>query len=136
MALENISTHGDTDVFPFPFERSLFQEKLNACVDYVNEIHEHFEDHLTGHPPLTIEMLSQVGYTGFRRATLIEPFWNAYYLALVISVGDQIEARRISVEQNNVFSYRFSWNDERKSLFADSTWNDYRREAIIRRDSG
>jgi Reverse transcriptase (RNA-dependent DNA polymerase) len=131
MALQNIITHGDTDVFPFPFERSLFQEKLNACVDYVNEIHENFEGHLTGYPPLTIEMLSQVGYTGFRRATLIEPFWNAYYLALVISVGDEIEARRIPAEQNNVFSYRFSWNDERNSLFADSTWNDYRREALL-----
>src|ERR1700730_16570584 len=127
-ALRNISTHGDTDVFPFPFERSLFQERLDACVDYVNEIHEHFEDHLAGSPPLTIEMLSQVGYTGFRRATLIEPFWNAYYLALVISIADQIESRRIPVNENTVFSYRYNWDDDRNSLFADSTWNSYRRE--------
>ena len=130
-ALQNIITYGDTDIFPFPFERLLFQEKLDACVDYVNEIHEHFEQHLSGNPPLTIEMLSQVGYTGFRRATLIEPFWNAYYLALVISIADEIEARRVPTEQNNVFSYRFSWSNERKSLFADRTWNDYRREALL-----
>jgi Reverse transcriptase (RNA-dependent DNA polymerase) len=130
-ALRNISTHGDTDVFPFPFERSLFQERLDACVDYVNEIHEHFEDHLAGSPPLTIEMLSQVGYTGFRRATLIEPFWNAYYLALVISIADQIESRRIPVNENTVFSYRYNWDDDRNSLFADSTWNSYRREALL-----
>jgi hypothetical protein len=89
-ALQNISSHGDTDVFPFPFERSIFQEKPDACIEYVKELHDHFVERLADSPPFTIEMLSQVGYTGFRRATLIEPFWNAYYLSLVISIADQM----------------------------------------------
>ena len=134
-ALLNISSHGDTDVFPFPFERSIFQEKPNVCIGYVMEIHDHFEDHLAKSPPLTIEMLSQVGYTGFRRATLIEPLWNAYYLALVMSIAEQIETHRIAVSERTVFSYRYSWNEERSSLFADSTWNDYRRESLAQSKS-
>ena len=98
-ALRNVSSHGDTDVFPFPFERSMFQEKPDACIEYVKELHDHFDDRLAESPPLTIEMLSQVGYTGFRRATLIEPFWNTYYLALVMSIAEQIEAHRIAVSE-------------------------------------
>lgn len=129
-ALRNISSHGDTDVFPFPFERSIFQEKPDACVEYVKELHDHFDDRLVESPPLTIEMLSQVGYVGFRRATLIEPFWNTYYLALVMSIAEQIETHRIPASEKTVFSYRYSWNEERSSLFADSTWNDYRRESL------
>jgi hypothetical protein len=131
-ALRNISSHGDTDVFPFPFERSMFQERLDACADHVKDIDEHFEARLADSPPLTIEMLSQVGYTGFRRATLIEPFWNAYYLALVISIADRVESRRIPEGENTVFSYRYGWDDSRSSLFTDSTWNNYRRESLLR----
>jgi len=109
----------------------MFQEKSQVCIDYVKKLHDNFEDHLAESPPLTIEMLSQVGYTGFRRATLIEPFWNTYYLALALSIAEQIEAHRIAVNERTVFSYRYSWNEERSSLFADSTWNDYRRESLV-----
>jgi hypothetical protein len=130
-ALRNIAAHGDTDIFPFPFERSLFQEKADVCADYLLDIDNNFEASLAQAPPLTIEMLSQVGYTAFRRATLIEPFWNAYFLALVISLADLIEAQRIPIGEKKIFSYRFSWDDARSSLFSDSTWRDYRQEALF-----
>src|SRR5260370_22019968 len=29
-----------------------------------------------------------------------------------------------------VFSYRFEWNENNSSLFANSTWFDYRRESL------
>ncbi len=129
-ALQNVAKHGDTDVFPFPFERSLIQERLKECVDYVSDMDQKFDDYLAHSAPLTIEMLSPVGYTGFRRVTLIEPFWNAYYLALVMSVSDQIEAHRIPASENTVFSYRYRWLESDRSLFADSNWNTYRRECL------
>lgn len=129
-ALRNIGSHGDTDVFPFPFERSLIQERLDECADYVSDIDQNFDQYLADSPPLTVEMLCQVGYTGFRRATMIEPFWNAYYLALVISIADQIESRRVPTDQNAVFSYRLSWNDSSNSLFSESNWRSYRQESV------
>lgn len=129
-AILNISTFGDTDIFPLPPERYLFLEQQDECVDLINQIHNNFEQFFSEYPPLTIGTLNQVGYTGFRYATQIELFWNAYYLALVISIADEIEKVRISTDLGAVFSYRFEWNAEKGSLFSDSTWNHYRRKAL------
>lgn len=74
--------------------------------------------------------LTQVGYTGFRWATQIEPFWNAYYLACVIALADKIEAERVQENVEAVFSYRYSWDDEKAKLFKDSTWTNYRAKGI------
>ena len=86
-ALRNIVKYGDTDIFPFPFERYTFDDSFDACVDLLMDRDNTFEDHLANHPPITIESLTQIGYTGFRRATQIEPFWNAYYLLMSSSPG-------------------------------------------------
>lgn len=131
-ALRNIAAHGDTDIFPFPFERLLFGESEAACVQLLQHIDSNFDDFLNKFPPTTIETLSQVGYTGFRRATLIEPFWNAYYLALVIALADEIEGARVPLSDSTVFSYRFHWLEADHMMFGDSSWNDYRRESLSR----
>lgn len=120
-ALANIVRHGDTDIFPFPFERYLFEQKLEETLDILETYHKNIEDAIALSPPLTIVELSQVGYYGFRQATLIEPFWNAYFLGLVISIAEDIESKRIKEEENNVFSYRFQWNELTGSLFKDTT---------------
>src|ERR1019366_3760770 len=70
------------------------------------------------------------GYYGFRQATLIEPFWNAYFLGLVISIAEDIENKRIKEEEKNVFSYRYQWNYSTGSLFKDTTWIDYKKQCV------
>lgn len=130
MALKNIAKHGDTDIFPFPFENHIFFDNPKECKQIILEIHKNFDQYLAQQAPSTLETLTQVGYTGFRWATQIEPFWNAYYLALVISVAEQIEQTRIPVEQETVFSYRFKWDEDSAKLFSDSSWNDYRKRGI------
>src|SRR6185312_8178666 len=129
-ALENIVHFGDTDIFPFPFERYLFGEKMDDTLDLLEKYHSNFEDALSQSPPLTIVKLSQVGYYGFRQATLIEPFWNAYFLGLVISLADLIERTRIKEADNRVFSYRYKWDETQKSLFQGTTWFDYKRRCV------
>lgn len=129
-ALANIVRHGDTDIFPFPFERYLFEQKLEETLDILETYHKNIEDAIALSPPLTIVELSQVGYYGFRQATLIEPFWNAYFLGLVISIAEDIENKRIKEEEKNVFSYRYQWNEATGSLFKDTTWIDYKRQCI------
>ena len=74
--------------------------------------------------------LSQVGYYGFRQATLIEPFWNAYFLGLVISLAESIENKRIVEAEKKVFSYRYEWNESKGSLFKDTNWIDYKKQCI------
>jgi Reverse transcriptase (RNA-dependent DNA polymerase) len=130
LSLKNIAKHGDTDIFPFPIERNLFFDRPDECRNLLLEVHKHFDRHLATYPPVTIESLTQVGYTGFRWATQIEPFWNAYYLALVVAIADQIESIRIPKEEGIVFSYRFGWNEDEAKLFENVTWRDYRRRAI------
>jgi hypothetical protein len=112
-AILNIAKHGDTGVFPFPFENLTFFDKPVECVNLLLELHKDFDQWFASNPPVTIETLAQVGYTGFRWTTLIEPFWNAYYLALVISLAEQIEAQRISAKDKVVFSYRYHWEKSR-----------------------
>ena len=129
-ALSNVIQHGDTDVFPFPFERLLFQEKFTDVVKVLENINRDIEKALSERPPLNLVKLSQVGYYGFRQVTLLEPFWNAYLLALVISLADKIEKKRISETQNKVFSYRFQWDANKSSLFKNTTWIDYKKQCV------
>ena len=135
-AVKNIATFGDTDVFPFLFERHIFYDRPDDCKALLEEIHTNFESWINEHPPTTHESLTQVGYTGFRWATQIEPFWNAYYLALVVSIADQIEQVRIPAADKSVFSYRFGWNESDHKLFMPSSWLDYRRRCVELCESG
>ena len=129
-ALTNIVVHGDTDVFPFLFEKHLFDDKRDDCASILKGWHGSFDDTRTNRPPLSVDALYQVGYTGFRQVTQIEPFWNAYYLALVLSLADAIEAARLPVSEQTVFSYRHDPNPEQTSLFQKITWNDYRKRCV------
>lgn len=129
-ALKNIAKHGDTDIFPFPFETHVFFDKFEDCKTLLQDIHDRFDDNFSLYPPTTIETLTQISYTGFRWATQIEPFWNAYYLSLVISLAEKIEARRIPVSDEIVFSYRFGWDEDSAKLFRDITWRDYRSHSL------
>jgi Reverse transcriptase (RNA-dependent DNA polymerase) len=129
-ALKNIIHYGDTDIFPFPFERLVFEDKLAECKDILLSIHKDFDTTISKRPPLTISKLNQVGYYGFRSATQIEPFWNAYYLACVIGIADLIEAARIPPNENTIFSYRYNWQKDKSALFLDSNWNAYRQVCL------
>ena len=129
-ALLNIIKHGDTDIFPFPFERYLFEEKNKESLDILESIHADLDNAISESPPLTLVKLSPVGYYGFRQATMVEPFWNAYFLGLVISLAEKIEQTRIKEDEKNVFSYRYEWNETKGSLFKDTTWISYKKQCI------
>ena len=129
-AVKNIATHGDTDIFPLPFECHLFHDKPEKCVEVLEKLHNNFDEYISTYPPDMIETLSQVGYTGFRWATQIEPFWNAYYLACVVRLAEDIESVRLPENAQTVFSYRFHWQEDTGKLFKDSTWRDYKTRCM------
>lgn len=129
-ALKNIAKHGDTDIFPFPFETHIFLDNPKECKEILLDIHNNFPMYIAQQAPSNLETLTQVGYTGFRWATQIEPFWNAYYLALVILIADKIENVRLPFEEQSVFSYRYQWDGESGKLFRDSAWSDYRARGM------
>ena len=51
-ALLNIIKFGDTDIFPFPFERHMFDEKLQDVLNILEEYNNDLEKFLSQTPPL------------------------------------------------------------------------------------
>lgn len=107
-SLRHIVKYGDTDIFPFPVETRVFADRPNETVELLEETHQHFERLFTDdEPPVHQRALSASGYTGFRWATQLDPLWNLYFTGLVTSIAEDIEAIRVPIGQEIVFSYRF-----------------------------
>jgi hypothetical protein len=117
LAVRNVTRHGDTDIFPFPFENHAFFDKVDSLVSLVIEYDEAFDEYLNRFPPQNVSSLTPVSYSGFRWATQIDPIWNVHHLACVLSLAKKIEAVRIEKEKNIVFSYRLAPNWESGDLF-------------------
>lgn len=125
-AIQNITAFGDTDIFPFSFEQHIFHDRPDLLQTALEEIHINFDRELARNPPDNINTLAPVGYTGFRWATQIDPIWNAYYLSLVIEMGPAIEAARIPVIEECVFSYRFTSPTPEGRIFdEDVSWRNF-----------
>jgi len=129
-AVSNIARYGDTDVFPSPFENHVLFDKPAEIVGLLEQIHSDIDRALAQYPPLNIDTLSPVGYTGFRWVTEIEPMWNAYFLALAIPIAEAAEKARLPESEKSVFSYRFEFDPNTSKLFKNSTWLDYKRRAL------
>jgi len=130
-AVKNVAHLGDTDVFPYPIENQIFFDKPSEVAGLLFERHKNFKESLKRYPPIHQSMLSAVGYTGLRWATQLDPMWNAYLLAMVMSIGDQIESVRVPVHREIVFSYRFSWNRADGNIFSrDVGWVDFQKKSV------
>jgi hypothetical protein len=125
-AIRNIATWGDTDVFPLSFEGHVLHDRVDAVADVLQDLHDNFDSALAGNGPVNESSLALVGYTGFRWATQIDPLWNAYFLALVISLGEAIEKERIPPARQTVFSYRYSYDLQSHRLFSEDAWQDFK----------
>jgi Reverse transcriptase (RNA-dependent DNA polymerase) len=116
-AIANVIRHGDTDIF---FDRPA--ESLALLQD----IHRDFDGSLSRYPPAHDAALVPVNYTGFRWATQIDPIWNLYFLALVLSIAEDIESARLPVTAKRVFSYRYHWSQETADIFDDANnWREF-----------
>lgn len=122
LAIENIAKYGDTDIFPFPIEKLMFFDEKDKVIALINKIDADFYNYINTNPPVNINTLVPLGYTGFRWASQIDPIWNAYFLSTVLSIAEEIESTRIPKEENIVYSYRFSPNDSNFKLF-DTEYN-------------
>lgn len=120
LAVTNIINHGDTDIFPFPFERFVFQDKKEEIIQLLCEYNEKFKEYLARYSPLNVSSLNPVNYVGFRWATQIDYIWNAYLLSCVLVLQKKIESARIPQEKDCVFSYRIAPNKKSGALFEKS----------------
>lgn len=113
LAVQNVLKEGLTDIFPRPFEVDLLKNDHFAV-----EIQKLVETRLksgalTG---LKVHPLQHVLYPkkdpfDFRRAALVQPLDTVTYLALVLTIADELERHRPQPAKNRVFSYRFKPKD-------------------------
>src|SRR5262245_39792697 len=104
LAVKNIIKHGDTDIFPFPFENHIFFDKQSAVVDLIVEYYEHSDQYLQRYAPHHVSSLTPVTYSGFRWATQLDPVWNAYFLTSILAIAPKIERARPAKDRKIVFS--------------------------------
>lgn len=122
LAILNIYTEGLTDIFDRPFEIDLlksdsFKKELSkeivSCLKNfnLNEFNIGQIEHI---------LLPKKEFYDFRRCALIQPLDTIKYTTLVLLIANIIEKKRIKVEENRIFSYRF--NPENGYLF-DRNYN-------------
>lgn len=131
LALLNIDKFGDTDIFPYTIEKQIFFDKKNDVVKHIQNIHAKYSEYLDKWPPVNVSTFSPIGYTGFRWATQIDPVWNAYFLALVLSIADKIEIERIQTSKRIVHSYRYLPDHKSGTLFDNNiNWQSFQRQSL------
>jgi len=116
-AIRNVAAFGDTDVLAFPIENHVLSDEEQLTADLLRRIDDQFETSLNSYGPVTDGSLIAAGYNGFRWVVQIDPVWNAYLLGLVISIGEEIERKRIPVSEGIIYSYRFKYDEGKKTLF-------------------
>jgi hypothetical protein len=130
-AIANVADHGDTDIFPYPLENRIVFDKADDVVAYLLKADADFETFISELPPTTYGTLAPVGYTGFRWATQIDPLWNILFLAHVIELGPKIEAARLPVDAQRVFSYRFNDDANSSDVFKKKVgWRQFMERAL------
>ena len=117
-ALNHVERHGDTDIFPTPFEFRAIRHSWQSVRD---DLASQDLDAWVGKP-------RRSGFTpkreySYRYSTQLDPRETLLYLALIHEVGPQIEAYRIS--DGFAHSYRFA-PDQSGGLFSSAnTWHSF-----------
>ncbi|EMO4162005.1 RNA-directed DNA polymerase [Morganella morganii] len=129
LAVKNIINFGDTDIFPFPYETRMFDDIFKELLDSLEETHKDFNNKINECPPVNISTCSTVGYNGYRWATLIDPYWNAYFLGITLLLASKIEIDRVNTSY--VYSYRFLPDYTSGSLFDKNiNWRKFQEDSL------
>ena len=75
LAISNISKYGDSDIFPYPMENTLFYDNPDKVEKIILDMENNFKEWLADYPIEYIKTCIPVGYTGYRWATSIDPLW-------------------------------------------------------------
>ena len=129
LAVKNVAKFGDTDIFPYPIENHIFNDKSEGVVTVLENIDKDFDAAVKSIPVLMEKNLSVVGYSSFRWGTQIDPIWNVYLLSLVLTIAEQVESARLGADI--VFSYRFKPDADTGSLFDKEVgWQKFQHASV------
>ncbi|WP_454209241.1 RNA-directed DNA polymerase [Proteus sp. Marseille-Q3619] len=107
----------------------MFDDIFSEILTSLKETHKNFTEHINECPPINISTCSTVGYNGYRWATQIDPYWNAYFLGLVLFLASDIENNR--VDSTHVYSYRFAPDFASGALFCKNiNWRKFQEDSL------
>ncbi len=130
-AIANVTKFGDTDIFPFPIENHIMFDNKSGAVALLLDLYSNFSERLAQYPPANYSALVPINYTGFRWATQIDPLWNAFFLGVVLSIAEEIEAARVPCDRKVIFSYRYKWDEATHALFdQDFQWRSFMEHSL------
>lgn len=121
-AAANVISFGDTDVFPYSFENVLVRRNTDGFVQLIENLSSSFGEFFISNPPQFENILSPVGYNGYRWITQIDPYWNAFILSGLLRHATDLEGARIPTDVRAVHSYRIAPDESADELF-DKSWN-------------
>lgn len=105
-AIKHATGFGDTDIFPKPFEYEAIQHDWATVKDFLAGVNVLDVLEWTTRPHRTL--LSPKARYGFRPATQLDPLDFLVFAGLVYELGSDLEAKRIPVPEQTVYSYRFA----------------------------
>lgn len=132
-ALKHIEKHGDTDVFPLPFEYKVIRYFWeDGMKNYLLD-----QDLLQWTVRPCRRLLTPKHKYGFRIATQLDPLDCIIFTALVYEIGQDIEKYRISKEDKICFSNRFQPNRDGDMYDTNYNWKEFQtrsKEIITEND--
>ena len=126
-ALAHIGRHGDTAVFPRPFEFAAISEDWQSVRDFLAR-----QDLDTWVTRPRRECLSPKGRYAYRVSTQLDPLDSLLYLALVYEIGGMIETARVPAEESVVFSHRFGPSASGQMYRHDIGWLSFTSACVKR----
>jgi hypothetical protein len=119
-ALKHLCRYGDTDVFPHAPELSCFYDRQDEVVTELGKL-----DLDSYTPEGAIEALAPKSRHGFRIAHQFSATDNLLFLACIVEIGDVIEKKRLSIDSNSAFSYRFEPGPNGQIFASSNTFRDW-----------
>ena len=117
-AFQHVHRHGDTDIFPVPFEFDVLAEQWDSLRSHLTNIHI---GQAKMRPHLVFEVPKMT--FGFRIAHQLDPLDSLLYAAMVYEMGASIEGARLPSDV--VCSYRFEPSTTGDFYPRDSGWKAY-----------
>ena len=121
-AIQHVGRHGDTDIFPVPFEYGVLAEQWDSTKAHLAKTHI---GKAKMRPHLVFEVPKMA--FGFRIAHQLDPLDSLLYAAMVYEMGASIEGTRLA--SDTVCSYRFKPSTAGDFYPRDSGWQAYARRS-------
>ncbi len=117
-AIKHLTEYGDTDLFPSPVEFDIISQEKDYVFNKLKEI-----DISSYNFNSSRRFVIPKDELSYRIATQLNPIDSILFSAILHEHGQLIESKRASTDQ--VFSYRFSPEEDGQLYDSDSSWDKY-----------